>query len=198
MKTEWIFIFLVFLVNIHDVNATTKTINQSEEIDLPSRSIYLLDQVWTTQKNKKINLKELVGSPIVLTMTFASCPGACPLMISDMKNFDAQLNPSEKKKIKYITFSIDPARDTPEFLSKFYKKMKLDSRWTLLTSDSDQVRELAAVLGFSYKDLGDGDYTHSTSLFMISDQGEILSRKERSSDWKEFTGLFRNQIKNKK
>lgn len=165
------------------------------ENSLPPTSIYQLDQTWTTQENKKIKLKELVGTPAVVTMTFASCPGACPLMISDMKHFDSELTKSEKKKIKYFTFSIDPTRDTPEFLKKFYKKMKLDYRWSLLTSDLDQVRDMAAVLGFSYKDLGDGDYTHSTSLFLISGQGEILSRKERNSDWKEFLHLFRLQIK---
>lgn len=160
---------------------------------LPSKSIYQLDQVWITHNNKSIKLNELAGHPAVVTMTFASCPGACPLMISDMKSFDSQLSKKQKKKIRYFTFSIDPDRDTPKALNKFHKKMHLDERWTLLTSQSDEVREMAAALAFSYKDVGDGDFTHSTSLFLLSSDGELLARKERSADWKEFLDKLKDQ-----
>jgi protein SCO1/2 len=166
-----------------------------EKNEISSKSIYQLEQTWTTQENKSLNLKDLVGQPAVVTMTFTSCPGACPLMISDIKFFDSLLTKKERKKIKYFTFSIDPVRDTSEALKKFYKKMRLDERWLLLTSDKDQVREMAAILGFSYKDLGDGDFTHSSSLYLLSAGGELLARKERSSDWKEFLEKFRSQLK---
>lgn len=159
-----------------------------------SKSIFQLEHKWTSHQNKVYSLKDLGGKPAVVTMTFASCPGACPLMVSDIKSFDRQLSKNEKKKIKYITFSIDPERDTPAALTEFYKKMKLDSRWLLMTSDADQVREMAAVLGFSYKDIGGGDFTHSTSLFLLSADGILLARKERSTDWKEFLDKFRSQI----
>lgn len=159
-----------------------------------SKSIFQLEHIWTSHQNKTYSLKDLGGLPAVITMTFASCPGACPLMVSDIKSFDRLLSKKEKKKIKYIAFSIDPARDTPAALTEFYKKMKLDSRWLLMTSDADQVREMAAVLGFSYKDIGGGDFTHSTSLFLLSADGVLLARKERSSDWKEFLEKFRSEI----
>lgn len=168
-----------------------------DNTNLPSKSIYQLDQKWTTEKNKIFSLSDLSGAPTVITMVFTSCPGACPLLISDMKSFDRELKSGERKKIHYAAFSIDPDRDTPEALQKFFKKMKLNDRWTLLTSTKDQVRDMAAILGFSYKYLGDADFTHSTSLFLISSQGEILSRKERGDDWKDFLRKFRSEINRK-
>lgn len=158
--------------------------------NLSNRSIYQMEQQWTTEQGKSIVLKDLGGHPTVATMIFTSCPGACPLMVSDMKAFDKQLSKKEKKNLRYVAFSIDPARDTPANLLLFAKKMKLDPRWTLLTSNADQVREMAAVLGFSYKSVGE-DFTHSTSLFLLSPAGEILSRKERSADWKDFLEKLR-------
>ncbi len=154
-------------------------------------SIFDLGHTWTSHDGKPLELSALKGQPVVTTMTFTSCPGACPLMVSDMKSFDEQLTPAEKKKMRYVLFSFDPTRDTPEALRKFAAKMKLDDRWLLLTSNADQAREMAAALGFSYKDLGDGDFTHSSSLFMLSPQGEILSRKERKLDWNEFLKKLR-------
>lgn len=158
-------------------------------------AIWSLDHKWTDHKSKSISLAKLAGKPMLITMTFASCPGACPLMISDMKTIDKKLSAKEKSKILFATFSIDPKRDTPEALKTFHKKMKLDKRWTLYTSDEEQARELAAALGFSYKDLGDGDYTHSTSFFLISSNGHILVRKERSQQWDELLTKLRDDLK---
>ena len=185
-RVFFLFFFLVFT-----------SINLFAVEDSNTKSIYQLDHKWISQQNKSYLLKELGGLPVVTTMTFASCPGACPLMISDIKSFDKLLSKKEKNKIKYVTFSIDPARDTPSALTKFYKKMRLDNRWLLLTSDAEQAREMAAVLGFSYKDIGDGDFTHSTSLYLLSSEGVLLARKERSSDWKEFLDKFRSEIAKK-
>lgn len=176
----------------------TVDVFSSETSDITSKSIFQLEHAWTSHQDKAYTLKDLGGSPAVVTMTFASCPGACPLMVSDIKSFDSLLTKKEKQKIKYITFSIDPARDTPAELRNFYNKMRLDRRWLLMTSDADQVREMAAVLGFSYKDVGEGDFTHSTSLYLLSADGVVLSRKERSSDWKEFLDKFRTEISRKK
>ena len=159
-----------------------------------SRSIYDLDHHWISQKNKTITLKDLIGAPMIVTMIFTHCPGACPLIVSEIKSFDRQLSKQEKKKIKFVVFSIDPVRDRPQALELFYKKMSLDNRWTLLTSDNEQVREMAAVLGFGYKDIGGGDFTHSRTLFLISAQGQILVREEGDSDWKEFLAKFRTEI----
>ncbi len=168
------------------------------ESPLPSNSIYQLDQHWTNQDGIQMQMKDFKGLPAVITMTYASCLGACPLIVSDMKTFDAKLSKAEKHKIKYIVFSIDPARDTPKVMKLFYEKRKLDSRWNLITSNPHQVRELAAVLGFGYKDLGNGDFSHSSTLYLISAEGVILARKDRSSDWFEFLKEFRKKDSTKK
>ncbi|MFZ3230686.1 MAG: SCO family protein [Pseudobdellovibrio sp.] len=184
------YLILVFVMGISGYAHATEIANP--------KSIFQLDQQWTNQEDKKKEMKQLGGAPQVVTMIFTSCPGACPLMVSDMKSFDMQLTKKEKSKIKFAAFSIDPANDHPKELKAFYNKMKLDKRWSILTSNADQVRELAAILGFGYKDVGDGTFTHSSTLFLLSADGEILARKERNSDWKEFLEKFRAELKKSK
>lgn len=165
---------------------------------LSKKSIYQLDQNWTNQDGKAISFQQLPGHLTLTTMMFTNCPGSCPLMVSDMKSFEKELTKDEKTKIRFVGFSMDPDRDKPEALKKFFKKMKLDTRWTLLTSNADQVRELAAVFGFGYKAIGDGNFTHSSTLYLLSSDGEILASKERNSDWKEFLEKFRSEVKKAK
>lgn len=165
---------------------------------LSPQSVYQLEQKWTSQKGKEQALSDLRGKPAVIAMVFTSCPATCPAIVSDMKRFDSLLSKQEKRQLQYVLFSIDPERDTPAALLAFSKKMKLDDRWTLLTSKPDQVRELSAVLGFNYKPLDDGDFTHSTTVYLLSAGGELIAQKQRESDTSGFLEQVKRQIKNSK
>lgn len=158
-------------------------------------SVFLLDQKWTNKEGKNVELKSLKGKPSVTTMIFTSCLGACPTMINNMKKFDEVLTKDEKSKIKYYAFSMDTKRDTPEVLKSFSEKMSLDDRWDLFTSNEDQVRELSIALGFSYMKLDTGDFTHSSSLFLVSSDGVILAKHDQGNTWDEFLLKFREEIK---
>jgi protein SCO1/2 len=156
------------------------------------KSLYRLEQQWTSQNGKTQFLSDLKGKPTIAAMIFTSCPATCPVIVSDMKSLDSRLTKTQRNNVQYALFSIDPARDTPAALLSFSKKMKLDARWTLLTSKPDHVRELSVVLGFNYKPLDDGDFTHSTTVFLLSADGEVVAKKERVSDEKEFMEKVRS------
>lgn len=161
------------------------------------KSIYRLEQQWTSQSGKKISLADLKGRPAIVTMIFTTCPATCPRIVSDIKKLDSLLTKQERKQLRYILFSIDPARDVPEALSRFADKMKLDKRWMLLTSDADQVRELSAVLGYNYKPLDGGDFTHSTNLYLFSANGELVRTKDSGTSQSEFLNSLKNEINRK-
>lgn len=158
-----------------------------------SDSIYLLNQTWRNQQNEPFELKKIAGYTTVVTMIFTSCPGACPMMVSRMMNFDSKLSKDEKKMVRYLLFSIDPKRDTPKVLLDFQKKMKLDNRWTLLTSDERQIRELSVALGFNYKQMESGDFTHSTTIYLLSATGKILATQVEGTNWSEFLSKLKNK-----
>ena len=137
-------------------------------------SIYQLESEWLTQDGNKFELEELTGKPVVLTMFFASCTYACPILVNDMKKIEASLSEKELQKYQFVLVSIDPERDTPEALKKFAAAKELDlKRWTLLTGSSDDVLELAALTGFKYKKEPDGSYSHSNMIMILNEQGEI-------------------------
>jgi len=158
-------------------------------------SIYDLDQKWINHEGKESPIKDLGGKPAVVSMIFTSCPGACPMVINNMKSFDKELTKVQKSSINYYAFSIDPKRDTPEVLAKYVAKMDLDSRWTLFTSNADYARELAVAFGFNYKVLENGDFTHSTTIFLLSEKGEILAKHEPQESWDGFLTKLKEQAK---
>jgi protein SCO1/2 len=155
--------------------------SEEEEGEFSENSIYQLESDlpagkagWTTQTGEKFSLGELKGSPVVLTMFFASCTYACPILVNDMKKIENEIPKEELLSYKFVLVSIDPERDTPEKLQKFADDKNLDTkRWTLLTGSSDDIMELAALIGFKYKKDKNGDFSHSNLITFLNREGEI-------------------------
>lgn len=146
---------------------------------MSDESLYQLGSVWTSQDGKDIQLQSLRGKPRVVAMIFTHCVFACPRITSDMQAVEAQLPKHLQGKVGFVLLSIDPARDTPEALKAFAKKMNLDtSRWLLLRSEEDNVQEMAAVLGVKYKKEANGDFSHSNLITVLNQEGEIVYRQE--------------------
>lgn len=92
-----------------------------------------------------------------------------------MKRIEQALPANLKGKVQFALFSFDPKNDTPDALKAYAKLHGLDlSVWTLLTSNKDAVRQLAAVLGIRYKQDVKGEYSHSNVVTVLNSAGEIL------------------------
>lgn len=158
-------------------------------------SLFQIDSSWKNQDAKAVQMKDLAGHPTLMTMAFTSCKSACPLMVHDMKSYGDSLPAEQAKKLRFVLVSIDPERDTPEALKEFAKKMKLDDRWTLLTGPADDVRELAAVLGFQYKASKEEGFGHSTTIYFVDSTGEIRFSGEASTGRERFKENLKEVMK---
>lgn len=146
--------------------------------EMSGNSIYQLDATWTDQDNKQIQLKDFKGKPVVLTMFFASCTYACPILVNDMKKIESELPKDEAEETHFVLISIDPERDTPEKLKQLAEQRGLNpERWSLLTGSKDDVMELAAIIGFKFKKEANGDYSHSNMINLLNEEGEIFHQQ---------------------
>ena len=148
--------------------------DESVATPILGESIFNLSSKWTTQDGKTLLLKDFHGHPAFLAMVYTSCEKACPLIIEDLKKIDKQLPETAKSEFAMLLFSFDTKRDTPEHLRAFAEKRKLDmKRWTLFNGNERSVRELAAVLGISYKRDTKGDFDHSNVITLIDAEGLV-------------------------
>lgn len=146
-----------------------------ENGELSETSLFQLDSKWRTQGNKEMSLSRLNGKSIVMTMFFASCTYACPIIVNDIKKIESSLSKEELDNIEFLLISIDPENDTPEALKDFASRYNLDTkRWTLITGTVGGIAELAAVTGFKYKKEPDGSYSHSNIINIINKKGEVV------------------------
>lgn len=165
--------------------------------DLTENSLYQLNSEWTNQFGNKINLTELKGKKQIVTMIFANCTYACPILVNDMRRIEERLSKEELRNVQFTLFTIDPERDTPEKLKEFAQNQNLNlSRWQLLTSSKSDIADLAALLGCRYKKENDSSYSHSNIISILNEDGELIHQLSGLSQEIEKTlNVIRNQNK---
>jgi protein SCO1 len=145
---------------------------------LSDRSIYQVESAWTNDVGKTFKLAQLRGQPQVITMFFASCEFACPVLVHDMQQIEARLPESVRSQIGFTLVSFDTDRDTPLVLEKYRRQHSLASnRWALLRGKADDVLELAALLGVRFKKDARGQFAHSNIITVLNADGEIVRQQ---------------------
>lgn len=144
---------------------------------LPPQSLYRLTIPLVRQDGTPATLELHRGSPVLISMFYASCPHACPLLINGMRRMEQQLPAASRDRLKVLLVSIDPDKDTPEKLAELAARHRVDAaRWTFARVSSDDVRKLAAALGIRYRKLPDGEFNHSTVVSLLDENGQIVQR----------------------
>ena len=148
---------------------------ESTEGPLPDTSIYQLGSRWKTQAGADAVLADFRGEPVLVTMFFGSCKTACPTLIADMKRVEKALG--DNPDVKFVLITFDPERDTPEALKGLEEKFELDpERWTFLHGNPMDIREVAAVLGVQYREVSDGQFTHTNRMSVLDRNGKVVAK----------------------
>ena len=144
---------------------------------LPGDSVYQLDATLTDQRGQAVKLDGGRGQPVLVSMFYTSCQFVCPMLIDAARDTQAALTEAERRHVKVLLISFDPARDTPAKLAAVAKERGLDaSQWTLARTDPATVRKIAALLKFQYRALPDGEFNHSAEVIVLDGEGRITAR----------------------
>jgi len=139
------------------------------------KSLYQLDADWTNDFGAAVKLASLRGRPQIVTMFFANCTYACPLLVYQMKQIEAALPEALRGKVGFTLVSFDPERDSPAVLHNYRIQHALGSEgWTLLHGNSDAVMDLAALLNVKFKRDAQGQFLHSNVITLLNTDGEIV------------------------
>jgi protein SCO1 len=152
---------------------------QMESAQPRGDSIYALSASLVDQRGGQVGLDVFRGHRVLISMFYASCPDACPLLIADLQRIERELPQRVRADLRVVLVSLDPGRDTPEALLALAQARHVDeSRWRLLRAPEDTVREIAAVLGIKYRRLPDGNFNHSSIITLLDGNGVVVVRDE--------------------
>ncbi|MEO6486474.1 MAG: SCO family protein, partial [Thermoanaerobaculia bacterium] len=97
------------------------------------------------ENGKAVALDSMKGHVTVYDFIFTNCSGICPIMSKSMQALTTKV--PKDAPVRFVSISVDPARDTPEVLRTYAKRFRNDDRWVFLTGDRDTIVNLS-VKGF--------------------------------------------------
>lgn len=144
-----------------------------------SESLYQLPGSFEDSQRESRVLAVWRGEPVLLAMVYASCPRACPLLISDVKRIMAQLTPGERANVRLLLVSLDPEHDTPGLMAGVIADRGLDAaRTVFMRSDKTTTRTLASALGVRYRPGADGAIDHTSKIVLLNRAGVMVHHQE--------------------
>jgi protein SCO1/2 len=148
----------------------------SASAGLPSYGV-VPDFSLTDQSNQPfLSANVLRGKVWIADFIFTNCAGPCPRMSAQMRQVDNALH-----DIKFVSFTVDPARDTPEVLQKYAQRYQAEPGvWYFLTGSQADLHNLARNVFL----LGDvnGDLQHSTRFVLIDKRSRVRGYYLTSDD----------------
>ena len=147
-------------------------------VTAPGPSIYDLPITLVDSSGRTIGLDVARGKPVLITMFYASCTVACPLLVSEVSQVIAELPADMQNDVEVLLVSFDPARDTPAKLAELARERKLGAGFTLAVANDADTRALAAVLGVKYRKLANGDFAHGSTIVALDGEGREIARTD--------------------
>ena len=138
---------------------------------------------YINQNGEKFGTKDLKGKVWVADLVFTNCQTICPPMTANMAKLQ-KLAKEEKLDVQFVSFSVDPERDTPEKLKTFVQKFTDDTKnWNLLTGYSQN--DIKKFAKDNFKTLVDkpentDQVTHGTKFYLVDQNGKVM---------KEYSGM---------
>ena len=126
------------------------------------------------EQGQPVQLDSLKGNVAVYNFIFTSCTGTCPIMSNNMRALTPLID--DDAPVRFVSISVDPARDTPAVLATYAARTRNDPRWTFLTGDRDAIVDLS-VKGFKLS-AGDpmpgGEALLHSSKFAVADKEGVI------------------------
>ena len=92
---------------------------------------------FTERSGQPFGSDDLKGRVWIADFIFTHCAGPCPIMSRGMSDLQAAL--SGLKDVHFVSFSVDPERDTPEVLRQYAASYAAGPNWFFLTGDKAEI-----------------------------------------------------------
>jgi protein SCO1/2 len=141
------------------------------------------DFTFTNQLGQPLSLHDLDGKILVVNTFFTRCPNICPGLTRNIKGLQRSFENPKRKKfgdtsvVYFLSFSIDPERDSVEALKRWADRFFVNSdSWSLLTGQRDDIYQLLLKefkLATEHGGNVDTNFIHSEKVMLV-DRNRVI------------------------
>lgn len=196
----------IFYDSVSSVIKNGKQLNDTSWHRIP-------DFTLTNQLGQTVSLKDLGTVSendtnrrvIVADFFYTHCPTICPVMTRNMKRLQSTVKEAvdvdgrKTQLVQFISFSIDPSRDSVAALKKWADRFQVDpSNWWLLTGDKQTIYDLSLKhMNLAVQDPQiDSSFPHTDIFVLIDKNGVVRVRRDKVGNPVLYHGLDSTSMAN--
>src|SRR4030095_10983134 len=171
------------------------------------------DFTLTNQLGQTVSLEDLATVSdndtnrrvIVADFFYTHCPTICPVMRINMKRLQRTVKEAvdvdgrKTQLVQFISFSIDPGRDSVAALKKWADRFQIDpSNWWLLTGNKETIYDLSLKhMNLAVQDPQiDSSFPHTDIFVLIDKNGVVRVRRDKDGNPLLYHGLDSTSLAN--
>lgn len=128
---------------------------------------------YVDQDGRSVTRAAFAGRVWIASFLFTQCRSVCPLLTAKMVELQRRLAGVD---VRFVSFSVDPAHDTPEVLRAYARSWAPEERrWTLLATDAETLPALAAGFKVTAERTGDPQdpILHTSRFLLVDGSGRV-------------------------
>lgn len=127
--------------------------------------------------NRVVNLDDLRGKPLVISMIFTSCHHVCPMTTKHIdKATRAAREVLGQDSFEILTIGFDTAHDSPDAMRAFARQQGVFAAgWRFLSGSKETIEALSQELGFMFYTSPRG-FDHLNQVTVIDRDGVVYSQ----------------------
>lgn len=178
-------LFFVFVILYSCKNESTELPILGNQYEENGKVVHHKIRDWSflNQDSITITNDQLSDNIYIADFFFTSCPSICPKVQREMLAIYKEFE--DEPRVKLISFSIDPKRDTVGKLKEYAAKMEIDnSKWYMLTGDKDFTLDLAEdyfIVAYEDEEVP-GGFDHSGKIILVDGNGHVRSFSEGTDE----------------
>jgi cytochrome oxidase Cu insertion factor (SCO1/SenC/PrrC family) len=133
----------------------------------------------TDQAGTALSFAEFRGKTVVFSLFFTSCSTICPREARALAEVQRRLPAGLKKRVHFVSLSVDPENDTPEAMRKFALENGADlGSWSFVRASATATRALARELAIfeGPAPAQAAPSSHTTAAYLFDHAGRLRQR----------------------
>jgi protein SCO1/2 len=124
-----------------------------------------------TDENKRVRFyDDLVrGRTVMINLMYTNCKASCPLTAANLRKVQRYLGETVGDRVRMLSLSVDPARDTPQALADYAEMIGAAPGWLFATGRKSDIDSIRKALGMFDRD-NETDGTSHLNLVTIGNE----------------------------
>lgn len=127
----------------------------------------------TDHDGRDFGSADLAGKQVLVSFAYTHCPDVCPALFGHFIQVQRELESRIGDDLEMVIISVDPERDTPEWLNK--RTTEMGGRWHFLTGSQAELEPVWADFGVRVERQGEF-VGHTGVTYLVSPTGELTVR----------------------